>query len=137
MNGGKFDGGALSDEQKQIRRFYAELLSFASGSDAISSGQYLDITSHNLQANNFSPKVHAFLRFHENERLLIVNSFNEEDLDIKVKIPREALVQMGLDADGVYIARDMLWHGVEVGLEKDFTFHLNLKPFSSFIFKIK
>ncbi|HET9486004.1 MAG TPA: hypothetical protein VFO54_01145, partial [Chryseosolibacter sp.] len=79
----------------------------------------------------------AFLRFHENERLLIVNSFNVEDLDIRVQIPREALIQMGLDADGVYIARDMLWHGVEVGLEKDFIFQLNLKPFSSFIFKIK
>lgn len=137
MNDGKFDGGSLSEEQKQLRRFYAELLTFAAQNDAISSGQYLDITSYNLQQGNFSPKMHAFLRFHGDERLLILNSFNEKAETIKVQIPKEAFRQMGLDADEIYIARDMLWHEAEVGLNKDRIFELQLKPFSSFIFKIK
>jgi hypothetical protein len=81
--------------------------------------------------------MHAFLRFHEDERLLILNSFNEKVETVKVQIPKEAFRQMGLDADEIYIARDMLWHEAEVGLNKERIFELQLKPFSSFIFKIK
>jgi hypothetical protein len=44
---------------------------------------------------------------------------------------------MGLEPGNVYVARDLLWREVEVGLQDDFTFALNLKPYSSFIFKIK
>ena len=137
MNGGKFDGGGLSGEQQQLRRFYAELLTLISENDAVRSGHYLDITAHNLHAGNFSDRVHAFLRFHEDERLLIINSFSEQEQHITVQIPREAFVSMGLAPDGLYIARDMLWHEVEVGFDKDLAFPLRLKPFSSFIFKIK
>jgi len=137
MNDGKFDGGRLSEEQKQLRQFYKELLAFAADNDAIASGEYLDITSHNIKAGNFTPQVHAFLRFHDDERLIVINSFNEEDLDIRVQIPREAFEQMGLDVKEAYIARDMLWHGEEVGLDKDLGFELKMKPFSSLIFKIK
>jgi hypothetical protein len=54
-----------------------------------------------------------------------------------VQIPREVFSQMGMNTDGVYIARDMIWREVEVGLNKNLMFELRLKPFSSFIFKIK
>jgi glycosidase len=137
MNDGKFDGAKLSDEQKQLRRSYGELLSFVASSKAIGVGEYADITSSNQSSNNFPQQVHAFLRFYENERLLVLTSFNTDDLDVKVQIPREAFSKMGLDPDGVYIARDMLWREVEVGFDKDLSFSLHLKPFSSFIFKIK
>jgi len=137
MNDGKFDGGQLSDEQKQLRRFYGELLTLASESKAISQGQYIDITAHNIEAGYFTPQVHAFLRFFEDERLLIINSFNEKTVSVKVQIPREAFTQMGLDLTGVYIARDMIWRQVEVAFDKDLMFELTLNPNSSFIFKIK
>lgn len=137
MNDGKFDGGLLSDEQKQLRRSYAELLTFASESKAIASGAYADITAHNIKAGNFSSLVHAFVRYHTAEKLLIINSFNDTDQRIKVQIPPEVLTAMGLDPNAVYIARDMLWREVEVGFDNDHAFELRLKPFSSFIFKIK
>ncbi|MEX2233020.1 MAG: alpha-amylase family protein [Cyclobacteriaceae bacterium] len=137
MNGGKFDGGQLSDEQKQLRRFYAELLTLALSSKAISQGHYIDITAHNIEAGNFSHQVHAFVRFHEDERLMIVNSFNDQDQVAKVQIPREVFSKMGLDVNGLYIARDMIWREVEVGFDKNLMFELRLKPYSSFIFKIK
>jgi len=137
MNEGKFDGGLLSDEQKQLRRFYAELLNFVSGNPAITSGQYIDITAHNIEAGNFSPQVHAFLRFYEDERLLIVNSFNDTEQVVKLQIPDQAFTRMGLDANEIYIARDMIWREIEIGFDKDLTFSLRLKPYSCFIFKIK
>jgi glycosidase len=137
MNDGKFDGGRLSDEQRQLRRSYVELLTFASGSQAISSGDYIDITEANQAAGNFSERIHAFVRFTEDEKLLIVNGLNDKELDIRVQIPGDVCVRMGLDTTALYIARDMLWREVEVGFDSDFSFSLKMKPFSSFIFKIK
>jgi hypothetical protein len=137
MNGGAFDGGALSDEQKQLRRTYSELLTFAVSSEALAEGDYLDITAHNVSAGNFGEDVHAFLRYSRNEKLLIVNSFNETDQEIQIQIPREGFAQMGLDAAEAYIARDMLWREAEVGLDDELSFSLKLRPYSSFIFKIK
>ena len=137
MNDGKFDGGQLSDEQKQLRRFYAELLTFVSRNPAITAGQYIDLTIFNLAAGNFSHHVHAFLRFHEDERLLILNSFNAKEESAKIQIPREAFAKMGLDINGVYIARDMIWRETEVGFDSELTFSLRIKPYSCYIFKIK
>lgn len=137
MNDGRFDGGKLSEEQKQLRRFYGELLNFARSSEAVGQGHYADITRFNISKGNFSDDVHAFLRFSENERLLIVNSFNEAPRDIVVQIPAELYKEMGLDAGAAYIARDMLWREIEVGFSDSLSFALKVKPYSSFIFKIK
>jgi glycosidase len=137
MNGGKFDGGLLSMEQKQLRQFYADLLTLALKNPAIAQGEYIDITDFNIKQNNFNDKVHAYLRFHENERLLIVTSFAEKDATSKIQIPQEAATQIGLDINETYIARDLLWRETEVGFDKNLTFELRLKPYSSFIFKIK
>lgn len=137
MSGGKFDGAGLSAEQRQLRTFYAELLTMASQNAAISMGNYIDITSFNVEAGNFSTRVHAFLRFHDDERLLMVNSFNAQEQTVRVAVPKEAFTRMGLAGDGVYIARDMLWREIDIGFDKNLSFELRLKPYSCFIFKIK
>jgi len=137
MNGGKFDGGLLSMEQKQLRQFYADLLSLAASSPAITQGAYEDITDFNISRSNFTDNVHAYLRYSDAERLLIVNSFNDKDQVVKITIPEDAIGRMGLDRTAAYIARDMLWREAEVGFDKTFTFELKLRPYSSFIFKIK
>jgi glycosidase len=137
MNDGKFDGALLDAEQKQLRQFYTDLLTLASSNPALSSGEYRDITAFNIDAGNFNERVHAFLRFKDNERLLILNTFNTADTDIKVQIPKEHITAMGLDAQETYIARDLIWREVEVGFDKNFTFNLKVKPYSSFILKIK
>jgi glycosidase len=137
MNGGKFDGGLLSMEQKQLRQFYADLLSLAGKNPAITSGSYIDLTDANISQGNFNDKVHAFVRYAENERLIVVTSFNNADQKARIQLPEAVVQQIGLDANGSYIARDLLWREAEVGFDKNFSFELTLKPFSSYIFKIK
>ncbi len=137
MNGGTFNGDSLSAEQKQLRQFYSDLLNLASRNPAITQGGYMDLTSSNMSAGNINDRIHVFLRFAGDERLLIINSFNTKDQLIKVQIPIDAISAMGLEADGAYIARDLLWREVEVGLSQGFQFELNCKPFSSYILKIK
>lgn len=137
MNDGKFDGGRLSNEQKQLRMFYSTLLNFAGSSDAVAQGEYRDITAHNIAQRNFSERIHAFVRFSEEEKLLIVNGFNPADEEITIAIPEEIFEQMGLDRTKPYIVRDMLWREVETGFSANLSFSLRMKPYSSFIFKIK
>jgi glycosidase len=137
MNNGAFDGGLLSPEQKQLRQFYIDLLSLAGKNQAIAQGNYIDITAENIAAGNFDDKVHAFLRFHGGEKLLIVSSFNDKDQDAKIQIPANAASELGLDLNETYIARDLLFREVEVGLDKSLGFSLKLKPYSAFVFKLK
>jgi glycosidase len=137
MNGGKFNGDSLSGEQKQLRQFYIDLLNLAANRPALKSGGYADITLHNIQAGNFNDKVLAYVRYEGDERLLILASFNDTAQPIKVQIPKDVAQQMGLDSADGYIARDLLWREVEVGVNDQLIFELNLKPYSSYVFKIK
>jgi glycosidase len=137
VNGGKYDGGLLSPEQKILRQTYSELLNLAGKNPALVNGAYHDITRANINAGNFGEDVHAFVRFEGEERLLIVTTFNAAVKTIKVNLPQPVVTAMGLDPTGAYIARDLLWKDVEVGFDKTFTFELKIKPYSSFIFKLK
>lgn len=137
MNGGKFDGALLNPEQRQLRQFYIDVLNLAGKNPALTQGEYIDITEHNIGKGNFDQRVHAYIRHHESERLLIVASFNDKDQQAKVQIPEHVWAAMGMDMNETYIARDLLWREVEVGFDKSLTFDLRLKPYSCFIFKIK
>jgi glycosidase len=136
-NGGKFDGAQLSPEQRQLRQFYIDVLNLAGKNPALTKGEYIDITEHNIAIGNFDQRVHAYIRHYENEKLLIVASFNDKDQQAKVQIPEQVWSIMGMDKNETYIARDLLWREVEVGFDKNLTFDLRLKPYSCFIFKIK
>jgi hypothetical protein len=137
MNGGKFDGALLNPEQRQLRQFYIDVLNLSGKNPALTKGDYIDITEHNIATGNFDQRVHAYIRHHESERLLIVTSFNDKDQQVKVQIPEQVWAAMGMDKNETYIARDLLWREVEVGFDKSLTFGLRLKPYSCFIFKIK
>jgi glycosidase len=137
MNGGKFDGDSLSAEQKQLRQFYEDLLNLAARNPALTRGTYVDITKANIVAGNFNEKVLAYVRFDREDRLLILASFNDKDQIIKVQLPTEVALQAGLDSTLIYIARDLLWREAEVGFDANLTFEIKIKPYSSYIFKIK
>lgn len=136
MNHGKFDGGGLSEEQRELRGFYATLLTFVSRSKAIALGKYKDITKSNVEKGNFAPNVHAFIRYHETEHLLIVNSFNKNDSVARIQISSEILDEIGLNADARPFAQELIWREVTVEFDKDLSFTLKLKPFSCFIFRL-
>jgi hypothetical protein len=97
----------------------------------------MDITASNQTAGNFGKDVHAFIRYHESEKLLIVTSFNEVTKPIKIQLPQEAVTELALGAPENFIARDLLWREAEVGFDQDFSFTLNIKPYSAYIFKLK
>jgi glycosidase len=137
MNGGKFDGGLLSPEQKQLRQFYADLLHLSATNPAIANGEYVDITAQNISAGNFNDKVSAYFRYNGDEKLLIITSFSPNEEKAKVRIPTEIASQVGLDSGSEYSGTDLLRKQAQIAISNEFTFDLTLSPYSSFIFKIK
>lgn len=137
MNGGKFDGGLLSENQKQLRQFYSTLLNLARSNQAIVKGAYRDLTLSNLREGNFDDDIHAFVRYTGEDKLLIVSSFSSKTKSITVKIPENIANEMSLQKGTSYVAHDLLWKELEIDLQDDFSLTLTVVPYSSLIFKIK
>lgn len=137
MNGGKFDGGLLGDDQKALRQFYGDILTFASTSKAITQGDYFDLTTSNLSEGNIPDDVHVFARVYGEERLVILSSFDEKAKRVKVKLSDEVIHAFGLNPADDYIGHDMLRSSADVGINKSRSFEVDILPYSAFIFKIK
>jgi hypothetical protein len=129
MNGGKFDAGRLSVGQKQLRSSYAKLLNFSISSNAVSNGKFYDL----MWANHFdggpdTRYVYAYLRYFNDERLLMVVNFNKTaGQRFKLKIPEHAFNKMGFLHDSVIKLKDVflgvvvedttLFEAVDSGIE--------------------
>ena len=128
MNGGAFDGGLLSDQQKSLRQFYGALLNLAQTNPAIVSGSYFDLT--------VSDDVHAFVRNAGSEKLLIVSNFDSKVKPVKVVIPEKIAAALQLKGDKSYSLQDLLWKNSDQALT-GLTLSMNLPAYSAYIFKIR
>lgn len=77
MNGGKFDGGQLSDNEKALRNYYSEVLNFTRSSSAL-MGAYQDLHRFNRSKNPaYTDKTFAYARWDNDQKLLVVTNFDE------------------------------------------------------------
>jgi glycosidase len=133
-NNGKCNDSLLSQGQKDLRQYYQTILNFAQSNEAIVRGKYADITTYNIEKANFGNDVHAFLRYTENEVLLIINSFNDVPMQIELVIPENLQATLPKLKDSKW--KDQLNQTNELEV-KDFKTSLSLKPYSSYIFKVQ
>ena len=109
MNGGKFDGGKLSDSEKNLRDFYKRLLNFSLKSKAL-MGEFQEIQSLNrAETAGYDPGIYSFVRWSENEKLLVVANFSwftKSNFDLK--IPFDVIAKWNLK-DGSYSIKDQLY----------------------------
>jgi hypothetical protein len=98
MADGRFDGSDFTDEQKRLFGFYSKLLNFRLNSSAINKGAFYDLMWVNPWYSNFDPQyVYAFLRYYDEDRLLVVVNFNQnESRYCEVKISEDAVEYMRL-----------------------------------------
>ena len=77
--------------------FYADLLHFRESNPALLHGAFYDLMWANPWYNNFDPQyVYAFLRYHGDDKLLIVINFNlNESRNVTVSIPYDARQLVG------------------------------------------
>jgi len=108
LNGGKMDGGKLSNGQKDLRNFYSKLLSITAQREAIREGGFYDLLYLNDQDRGFNHKVYPFLRYKDQDRLLVISNFNRNEVTLQVKFPDDLLNLFGVAATGNYIFTDLL-----------------------------
>jgi len=88
MNGGSFDGGKLTEDQKQLRAYYQQLLKVTTNSDAIVNGEIYEVPL----SGNMNNRMYAFIRYSGKQRLLVVANFDRnETLIANIEIPDQIL----------------------------------------------
>ena len=101
MNGGAFDGGQLTDDERALRDFYVRLLNL-SKDPVFAAGMYAPLESGN-------DKLFAFVRWHGNARRIIVSNFDDEEShEIALELPADLVSDWQL-SDGRYILEEQLY----------------------------
>ncbi|UUW07104.1 alpha-amylase family glycosyl hydrolase [Flavobacterium plurextorum] len=139
MNDGKFDGGQLSESEKNLRDFYKRLLNFSIKSPAL-MGSFQEIQYENRQNNvGYDELLYSYVRWSENQKLIIVANFSSEKTsEFELKIPADVIAKWNLK-EGEYKLTDQLYQQnsvllkVENGVGKA---KIKIMPSESFIFEL-
>ncbi len=96
-NNGQYDGGGLDDEQRSLRAFYQRLLCLKRDNRALSEGKMYDLQY--AQGDGFNrARQFAFLRYVKGNLLLVAVNFDDRRVDLRINIPTDAFVYLGLEA---------------------------------------
>jgi glycosidase len=107
MNDGKFDGGQLTAEEKELNTFYKTLVSFTAQSPAL-TGEYAENHTYNRKNTpGYTDKLFSFVRWKNDERLLIICNFDEQAQQFQLKIDAETIKKLNLK-EGSYQLVDRL-----------------------------
>jgi len=140
MNEGKFDGGKLSESEKNLRDFYKRLLNFSINSSAL-MGSFQEIQSVNRQNNpGYDESIYSYVRWSQNQKLIIVTNFSSEKTsEFDLKIPADIILKWNLK-DGKYQLTDQLYQKSSIQLEVtngEGIARVKTSPSESFIYELK
>lgn len=108
-NGGKYDGGKLTEKQKQLRQQYITILNIAQNEPAITQGDFFDLMYTNEKNRFFNNRnQYAFLRKYKNEVILIVANFTHSEQKVWVNIPEDAFRTLGIKDNEAAIQKDLM-----------------------------
>ena len=139
MNGGKFDGGQLSEDEKNLRDFYKRLLNFSVNSSAL-MGNFQEIqTANRIISPGYDIAIYSYTRWSDKQKLIIVTNFYAlASSNFELRIPADIIQKWNLK-DGTYNITDQLYQKkttelrVENGEGKA---QISIGPSESFIFQL-
>jgi glycosidase len=116
VNGGKFDGGGLSDSQKQLRGFYSKLLNITANNEAIKKGKFYELMLANQHSRGFDERVYAYLRYTNNQRVLVLVNFSRYEREMNVMLPRDIIDMMLLRGAVAFndLLTDKVYHTINI-----------------------
>ncbi len=116
MNGGAFDGGALSNTERTLRDFYTRLMRFVASQPAL-MGEYADLHLANRErTEHYDDKLLSWLRWSDTQRLVMVANFRDRAYPgLSLELPSEQIEALGL-VDGRYALRERLYGDMETEL---------------------
>ncbi|MEO1487669.1 MAG: alpha-amylase family protein, partial [Bacteroidota bacterium] len=109
VNNKQFDGGQLSDEERQLRDFYKRLLNFTITSEAL-MGEYEEIHFYNKEHTpGYDHRILSYVRWSPNEKVLVVSNFEDDkSYELDLKIPASIIEKWSLE-DGNFDFEEMLY----------------------------
>ena len=140
MNGKKFDGGGLTDGERDLRQFYKTLLNFTLESEAL-MGEYREIHYFNKNhTEGYDHRIFSYVRWSQNEKLIIAANFDDErNYRMDLKVPDHVIREWKL-GDGTYKMQEILEEGGKgtLRVENGSGFiSIDLGPLESNIFRLK
>lgn len=137
INNGAFDGGQLSQEQKELREAYAKILHLASSEPVFANGLFHDLMYANLSNPYFNPyHQYAFLRKYKNEAILVVVNFDKAEQTVRVNIPANAFEACQIEENKAATVTDLFTGQTTVGtLTEAWPYQLTIPAFSGKIMK--
>ncbi|WP_394775286.1 alpha-amylase family protein [Flavobacterium sp.] len=140
MNEGKFDGGQLSESEKNLRDFYKRLLNFSIKSAAL-MGSFQEIQSVNRQnTSGYDELIYSYARWSENQKLIVIANFSSEKTsEFDLLIPADIISKWNLK-DGEYLLKDQLYLKNEIKLNVSNgagKVEVKIAPSESFIYEVK
>jgi len=138
VNDGKFDGTALSEEERKLNEFYTTLLNFTKNSLAL-TGEYREIHSYNRQHTEwYNDRVFSYVRWKEKERLIIVTNIDaDSSFGFELQLPGDISSEWNLK-EGNFILQDQLSeHSFVLTVSgESVKTRIDLEPLQSFILQL-
>jgi len=140
-NSGKFDGKKLTEEQKELRKFYQKLLNVCLSEKAICEGVMFDLEFANFDNPKFnSHEQFAYFRKYEDDLILFVLNFHDKDLDTEVHFPIEAFQFLNIEEGNRYNCVNLLDDNEvlqSISLSSKQVFHTHIPAWKGKILKLK
>jgi hypothetical protein len=110
MHNGKFDGELSGINQSGLRNEYRDILSIVQQFETFSSGQFYDL----MYVNSDIHRQYAFLRYDEQQAFLVISSFCNFEVRIKLHIPLHAIGELHLEASRKLILNNIITQKTEL-----------------------
>jgi hypothetical protein len=139
MNEGKFDGGQLTEQEKDLRDFYKRLLNFTINSSAL-MGNFQEIQSANRNiSSGYDIAIYSYVRWSNIQKLIMVTNFYWlATSNFELRIPTDIIEKWNLQ-DGEYTLTDQLYGISKVMLQVENgegRVKINIGPSESFIYEL-
>jgi glycosidase len=124
VNNHEYDGAKLSADQKKLRDFYHNLLTAVHNSEALKSGAFYELMIANEHQSGFDTRLYIYVRYTNNQRILVITNFNRGERKVTVKLPEDLLAKLNQSGhkqftdllSGAKFNTDDIKNGVEVSL---------------------
>jgi glycosidase len=106
LNNGLYNGGGLSKNQKYLRSFYSTLLNAVKNNEALRYGKFYELMLANQYQPGFDSLLYIYLRYTDNQRILVITNFSRDGRQIQARLPDDLLMQ--LNVHGEKLLTDLL-----------------------------
>ncbi|GAA4843930.1 alpha-amylase family protein [Algivirga pacifica] len=139
VNGHQYDGGQLSEEQKELRAFYTQLMKVTMEEKALQDGELIDLQPINLDNPSYDTKyVYSYIRLHDKEEaVLVVTNFSDEAKEAHIVIPDD--IQKTMKKKDASTIQDLLGNtqlGIDLEEASTKGIKMEIPAYGAYIFKL-